>query len=79
MVRYPESRFERRLAKRKEAQERLAEKMGRQEPRSGDDRRRVERRAMVMSKEEVEDWLKRNGISGGDRRSGNRRQGDRRR
>lgn len=83
MVRYPESRHERRVAKRaeakKKAQERLAEKMARIEPRSGEDRRQRERRVMVMSKEEVDDWLKRNGISGGDRRHNDRRQGDRRR
>jgi hypothetical protein len=43
------------------------------------DRRQGDRRQMSMSAAEVDDWLKRNGISGGDRRQGDRRQGDRRR
>lgn len=42
------------------------------------DRRQQDRRQMSMSPDEVEEWLKRNGISGGDRRVGQRRQGDRR-
>lgn len=44
-----------------------------------EDRRSAERRKMTMSPQEVENWLKMNGISGGDRRKGQRRQGDRRR
>jgi len=86
MVRYPESRFDRRrkkrLSEREEAEmkaAKLAEKMGRQDPRTGDDRRQSERRKMVMSADEVDDWLKRNGISTGDRRHNDRRSGDRRR
>lgn len=42
------------------------------------DRRKRDRRQMSMAPDEVEDWLKRNGITGGDRRKGERRQGDRR-
>jgi hypothetical protein len=38
------------------------------ERRSGEDRR-----VRSMSPAEVDDWLKRNGISGGDRRKGDRR------
>jgi hypothetical protein len=49
------------------------------DPRLGDDRRRQERRIREMSPDEVDDWLKRNGIFGGDRRRGERRKGDRRR
>lgn len=77
MVRYPESRFNRRLAKRKEAR-RLAEEKLASKPTQGD-RRKEERRTTVMTSGEVEEWLKRNGISGGDRRHNDRRQGDRRR
>jgi len=88
MVRYPESRFNRRLKARREAraERERREMLGEEpvkhplsDPRIGDDRRRAERRVMVMSAEEVEDWLKRNGISTGDRRHNDRRQGDRRR
>lgn len=82
-MRYPESRHERRVAKREEArqkaEERLAAKMARLEPRSGEDRRRQERRSTQMTPDEVSDWLKRNGITTGDRRHNDRRQGDRRR
>jgi hypothetical protein len=49
------------------------------DPRVGDDKRRQERRSRSMSPHEVEDWLNRNGISGGNRRMGQRRQGYRRR
>lgn len=87
-VRHPEgTRFERRLRARQEKRrlEELKEmdkdkpKHPLSDPRIGDDRRQRERRAMVMSAEEVDDWLKRNGISSGDRRKGPRRQGERRR
>jgi len=47
--------------------------------RTADRRKGGDRRQLSMSPEEVEDWLKRNGITGGDRRKGERRQGDRRR
>jgi hypothetical protein len=43
------------------------------------DRRSEDRRKMAMSPDEVENWLKINGIYGGDRRKAQRRQGDRRR
>lgn len=89
MVRYPESRFERRRKARQEAraiEERRAfldpdkqEKHPLGDPRIGNDRRQKERRMTVMTAAEVEDWLKRNGISTGDRRHNDRRQGDRRR
>ena len=49
------------------------------DPRVGDDRRQQERRVRIMTQEELEDWLRLNGISGGDRRQGERRQRDRRR
>lgn len=43
------------------------------------ERRQVDRRQISMSPQEVEDWMRMNGIVGGDRRKGQRRQGDRRR
>ena len=85
MVRYPESRHERRKAKRlieraeKERRELLEPKHPLGDPRIGNDRRQAERRSTQMTPAEVEDWLKRNGISTGDRRHNDRRQGDRRR
>lgn len=38
------------------------------------DERRVDRRRMAMTPQEVDQWLKDNGILGGDRRKGDRRQ-----
>ncbi len=37
------------------------------------DERKSDRRVRSMTPSEVEDWLKQNGISGGDRRKGDRR------
>jgi hypothetical protein len=81
-MRHPEgSRFERRLRarqlKRAVEGEILKHPLG--DPRIGEDRRQAERRRNAMTPDEVADWLKRNGISGGDRRHNDRRQGDRRR
>jgi hypothetical protein len=59
--------------------ERILKKHGYQADERKADRRQGDRRKMTMSPDEVEDWLKRNGISSGDRRKGERRQGDRRR
>lgn len=83
MVRYPESRYTRRLKAREELRRRLEEirpprhPLG--DPRIDEDRRQQERRANAMTPKEVEDWLKRNGMQGTDRRKAERRQGDRRR
>jgi hypothetical protein len=110
MVRFSESRFERRRKERLEEQankmtptlpehlksgrpkygvpatqeqlserERILKRFGEQANEREKERRQKDRRKMSMSPDEVEDWLKRNGISGGDRRQGQRRQGDRRR
>jgi hypothetical protein len=50
------------------------------DPRTGDtERRQAERRVRAMTPREVEDWLRRNGITGSDRRTGQRRQQERRR
>lgn len=84
-MRHPEGpRKDRRLRARQEAH-RLAEEKAKEvkhplgDPRIGDDRRQAERRVRAMTPREVDDWLKRNGISGGDRRQGQRRTGERRR
>lgn len=67
-MRHPEgSRFDRRLRARQE-ERRLAE----EEP-IAEERRQRNRRANSMTPDEVQDWLKRNGILGGDRRKGERR------
>jgi hypothetical protein len=76
-------RFERRLAKRR-IKQRFEEQNGEikhplGDPRIGNDRRQQERRTVEMTPAEVDDWLKRNGILGGDRRIGQRRLGNRRR
>lgn len=78
-MRHPEGpRALRRLkARREAAEEELKHPLG--DPRIGNDRRQKERRKQSLSPDEVNDWLKRNGISGGDRRHNDRRQGDRRR
>lgn len=66
------ARFERRLQERRERQqnEKLEEVQAVPpvERRSGEDRR-----VRSMTSAEVDDWLKRNGVSGGDRRKGSRR------
>lgn len=59
--------------------ERVFNKFGPQVEEREVDRRQSDRRKMAMSEKEVDDWLKMNGISGGDRRHNDRRQGDRRR
>jgi hypothetical protein len=59
--------------------QRAIEKFGAQVEERTADRRAGERRKMTMSAQEVDDWLKMNNISGGDRRKAQRRQGDRRR
>lgn len=58
--------------------EKILKKFGAKVDDRKQDRREGDRRKMRMSEDEIEDWLKRNGISGGDRRLGQRRQGDRR-
>lgn len=89
-MRHPEgSRFARRLRARRQAAALAAAVAAAEDatpprhplgdPRTGEDRRRAERRSRTMTPDEVEDWLRRNGISGGDRRRAERRQGDRRR
>jgi hypothetical protein len=65
-----QARFQRRLAERREQQ---------QEPEAIPDvppaerRSFPDRRSQAMTSAEVDDWLKRNGISGGDRRKATRR------
>jgi hypothetical protein len=86
-VRYPETRFVRRLRARRLAVAVAAAEAAQPppvrhplgDPRVGEDRRQAERRTHTMTPAEVEEWLRRNGIPGGDRRRGDRRQGDRRR
>lgn len=63
-----QARFERRLAERRAEQNPEAVGMPPLEKRSGE-----ERRVRSMTPAEVDDWLKRSGISGGDRRKGSRR------
>jgi hypothetical protein len=63
-----QARFERRLAARREQQQEPAGVTPPIERRSNPDRR-----VRSMSPVEVDDWLKMNGISGGDRRKGPRR------
>ena len=64
------ARFERRLAERRSQQEQ--EETGATPP-PIEDRRNADRRVKSMTPREVDDWLRRNGISGGDRRKGDRR------
>jgi hypothetical protein len=86
-LRYPETRFARRLRARELARDVAAAEASEPppprhplgDPRIGEDRRQQERRTRTMTPAEVEDWLRLNGITGGDRRKGDRRQGDRRR
>lgn len=71
---YKAGRFQRRLAERRAKQAR--EESGEVKvapPPVFEDRRNEDRRAATMSPKEVEDWLRRNGIAGGDRRKGDRR------
>jgi hypothetical protein len=85
VVRYPEPRIERRRAKRaaREArwaqlrEEKLARKMAVIEPRSGEDRRQAERRTESLTGKALDDRLAELGITH-DRRTGQRRTGDRR-
>ena len=72
-MRHPEGpRFDRRLKARraKSEREQLLEKFG---PRADERNTTGDRRQMAMTPDEVDDWLKRNGITGGDRRKGDRR------
>lgn len=72
-MRHPEGpRFERRLRARQEARC-LAEKQAQQPKPPPVERRQQERRTRSMTSAEVEDWLKHNGITGVDRRKGDRR------
>jgi hypothetical protein len=85
VTRFPEPRIERRRAKRAAQQarwallreEKLARKMAALDPRSGEDRRRAERRTESLTGKALDDRLAELGITH-DRRTGQRRTGDRR-
>jgi hypothetical protein len=76
-VRHPEgTRFERRLRARRLAEAVAAAEEGTTPPPPPPtvvDRRRTDRRTQTMTPAEVDDWLRRNGITGGDRRKAERR------
>jgi hypothetical protein len=82
VVRYPEPRSVRRLLKRqadaRKAEERLAERMARIDPRTGEDRRKVERRTENLSGADLEARLREVGRED-TRRNARRKGGDRRR